>query len=71
MPWIILRNNETNMDLFNSEFVITFPGDSHAINNCSKNSKLNRISSRDTENGRKFFVECNIELPFGQPSPIY
>ncbi len=71
MPWIILRNNETSMDLFNSEFVVTLSGDSHAINNCSKNSKLNRISSRDTENGRKFFVECNIELPFGQPSPIY
>jgi hypothetical protein len=70
MPRIILRDSQTNMDLFKSEFVVTLPGDSHAINSWSKNSKLNRIFSRDTENGRKFFVECNIELPFGQLSPI-
>ncbi len=58
------------MDLFNSEFLVSLSGDSHDIDNCKKNSKLNRILSRDTENGRKFFVECNIKLPFGQLSPI-
>jgi hypothetical protein len=69
-PRIILRDSQTNVDLFNSEFVVTLPGDSHHINNCIKNCKLNRISSRDTQNGRKFFVECNIELLFGQLSSI-
>jgi hypothetical protein len=58
------------MDLFKSEFVIIVSGDSHVIDNCNKNCKLNRISSRDTENGKKFFVECNIELRFGKLSPI-
>jgi len=66
LPQIILRDSETNMDLLNSKFVVTLPGD-----DCIKNSKLNRILSRDTQNGRKFFVECNIELPFGQLSPIF
>jgi hypothetical protein len=70
MPRIILRDSQTNMDLFNSEFVVIICGDSHHINNCNQNCKLNRILSRDTQNGKKFFVECNIELPFGQLSPI-
>jgi hypothetical protein len=55
MLQILLRSNETNMDLFKSEFVVILCGDSHVINNCNKNCELNRISNRDTENGQKFW----------------